>query len=287
MGGQGLPHRKPLEPPVQVGSKFGLNLIGPGAFNEVLGFIARLAQAGKPMALAVVINEAKIVQAIKALSPKTVVVFRRTDIPAGIENPSYAAGQQFFNQYWPALWGGQGADYFSFCNEWLVYADAGLLARQVQAYLGLMDAARNAGVKIVVGDLNVGFPHPTLNSLIEPMLARAESYGFPLNYHAYTRPGSTDPAVESAGRAMRWLDFVRTHPRLKVLIGEYGPDDGNASFPGAVAAVEMCRKYDVLLKPYSDQVLGYAYFAAVGATGSWQHSDVTPALGDIETWLRS
>lgn len=272
-------------PPVARGSGFGLNLIGPGAFNEALNTIGNLARAGKPLALAIAINEGKIVQAIKAQSPQTVVVFRSTNMPAGIDNPSYAAGRDFFSQHWPVLAQGVGANFYSFCNEWLIADEPKILAAQVQAYVGMMDAARAANVKITVGDLSVATPHPALDNILEPMWTKAEQFGFALNYHAYTASGTNDPNVNAAGRTMRWTDFVRAHPSLKVIIGEFGTDSNNSSFPGTDAAVTMCQQYDVMLKPYP-QVLGYAYFAAKGSTDSWQHSDVTPALPEIEAWLR-
>lgn len=251
--------------------------------------IDRLAKAGRPLALAVVINEPGLVGTIKALSNKTVVVYRHTTMPSGIAvtgelDKDKAAGAQFFRDYWPLLSQGAGADYYQFCNEWLPYDNRVLLAGGCMAYIGLMEEAARHNKRVTCGDLNVGHPAPAIAGALESMLTWAEQLGMPLNYHAYTRPGTTDPSAEAPGRTMRWVDYIKGHPRLKVIIGEYGPDDGNAAYPGAEKVIEMSRQYDNLLLPYAGQVLGYGYWAE-SAGHSWSHSDVTPALPEIERWL--
>lgn len=255
---------------------WGVNLVGPGAFQN-------FENANVHPAVAVVINQPDRVAWLRAkYGNRVFIVARSTNIPRGIPNASYQAGLNFFRTYFPLLPG--GADVYSFCNEWIPFADPAGVRAAVAAYQGLMDAANTAGVQVTVGDFAVGNPRIDMDPLLAPMLDQAAAQGHILNYHWYSQEGSLDITLNANGLGLRVLPWLRARPTLKCIFGEFGLNV--PSYPGIqpiLTANEQAANL-ISIAGIGDQVLGLAGFADSAIVDDWRNFNFRNDYGSIAAW---
>lgn len=202
-------------------------------------------------ALVVITNEYKAVGEVKTASPATFVVFRITGHD-WLDQSSYAGGMARAEEYLPT-WRGIGADAYSLFNE--IDPNDELIPLQLRSdtYRGAMMVATGLGMTITVGDFSTGRPmieKPAVLDAIRPMLAQAEGRHI-LNLHSY--PVGGNPYYEPENYLLRFKPVFEQYPRLKVLYGEYAPDNGGEGLANLMSGA------DDLLRPYP-QVIGLARF---------------------------
>jgi SH3 domain-containing protein len=247
------------------------------------------AQAGKPLALAVVINNPSLCDEIKMVSKDTFVVSRNgineqtgTDSLPLVENDrmaNFLAGEKRFNErYIPC-----NADAFQCANEhysnaypvWKVEAMS-------QFYQGMMSAAKARRTRVTVGDFSAGTPEDYHLELMSPMLTQAEQDGHILNYHAYAPPDTFDMTAEAEWWVMRWERIVRNYPKLGVLMGEAGGYGQNGPDP-----MKLVRQLQAMLAT-NVNVIGAAVFTAnAGAPWDTNGCGFDPYLSEFSVWHRS
>lgn len=247
------------------------------------------AQAGKPLALAVVINNTGLVDAIKDVSPSTFVVYRGginkdtgTDSLPLVQDDKMAnflSGEKRFNErYAPCK-----ADCYQVCNEH--YSNA-YPAWKVEAmsdfYQGIMAAANARKTLVTIGDFSAGTPEDYHLELMAPMLAQAESDGHILNYHAYAPPNIFDMTAQAEWWVMRWERIVRNYLKLRVLFGECGGYGQNGPDP-----MSLVRQLQPMVAT-NVNIIGSAVFTA-NAAEPWKSNGCgfDPYLQEFSVWHRS
>lgn len=273
--------------PIVTHRKIGLHLHTGSNADACVRVYAECANAGKPIPLAVVINNTGLVDAIKAVSPLTFVVYRGgvvdgQDVLPLIQDDNQAnflAGEKRFNERYAACW----ADAFQVGNE--AY-DKGFPAWKVEAfayfYIGAMAAAEARNTFVTVGDFAVGGPEIEHLELLKPMLSRAESKGHPLNYHSYCAPKTYDITSQSEWYALRWVRITEGYPKMRVLNGEMGGFFDNGPDP-----MGICRQYYAMTATM-DCLIGSAMFTA-NAAKDWQDRGFgfDGHLGEYAIWHKS
>lgn len=269
--------------------KIGLHLHTGANADACVRVFEDCARAGKPIPLAVVINNPGLVDAIKRVSQQTFVVYRGginqqtgTDVLPLIVDDNIAnfhAGEKRFNErYAPCA-----ADAYQCANE---HYDKGHPVWKVEAmaqfYLGVMAAAKARGTIATVGDFSVGTPEDDHLELLAPMLSKAETDGHLLNYHGYAPPDIYDMTSQSEYFSMRWERIMRNYPKLKVVIGETGGYHRNSD-----NIMAMMRQYQAMLATMQN-VIGAAVFTA-NAAADWQEKGFgfDPYLHEYGSWFRS
>jgi hypothetical protein len=269
--------------------KLGLHIhIGNNAAQCVQVY-RECAQAGKPLPLAVVINNTGLVDAIKEVSPSTFVVYRGginqdtgTDSLPLVENDrmaNFLAGEKRFNErYIPC-----NADCYQCANEhysnaypvWKVEAMS-------QFYQGMMASAKARKTLVTVGDFSAGTPEDYHLELMAPMLTQAEQDNHILNYHGYCPPDVFDMTEDVEWWAMRWERITRNYPKLRVLMGECGGYGQNGPDP-----MRLVRQYQAMLAT-NVNVIGAAVFTA-NAGEPWKSNgcNFDPYLQEFSVWHRS
>lgn len=269
--------------------KLGLHIhIGNNA-GQCVQVYRECAQAGKPIPLAVVINNTWLVDAIKQASPQTFVVARLgineqtgTDSLPLVQDDKMAnmlAGEKRFNErYAPCA-----ADAYQVCNEHYSNAyPAWKVEAMSQFYLGIMATAKARKTLVTVGDWSAGTPEDHHLELMQPMLAQAEIDGCPMNYHGYAPPDIYDMTAQSEWWTMRFERITRNYPKLRVLMGECGGYGQNGPDP-----MKLVRQYQAMLAT-NVNVIGAAVFTA-NAAAPWDTNGCgfDPYLAEFSTWFRS
>jgi hypothetical protein len=252
----------------------GLYFAGPGAYGDLLATVRRV----KPP-LVVVRNEEKAVADIKAASPGTFVVYGITGHDA-IDNPSYEAGASRASWLLPA-WRHIPADCFMLDNEWLSQDDPVMLSRGISACLGELDVAKSLGMEICVGNFNTGQPQlerPIIADCVRPLMRRAKF----LNVHLYPYAGDPLSPLSQSYIMRRWLPLCYEFPHVRLIVGEYAPDNGRAA---GDAFRRLLSGGDETLKLYPS-VVGAALFTLRGNIGDeWQEYDLESELADYEQYV--
>jgi hypothetical protein len=268
--------------------KIGVHLHTGNNIDACLQLYADCAQEGKPISIAVVINNTGLANAIKRVSKDTFVVFRGgiagdaldvLDLTKDNTDANMAAGRKRFEQrYTPC-----DADAWQIANE---HYDKGHEPWKVKAmaefYVGAMFAAEAKGVKITVFDGSTGTPEDEDLPLMAPMLQKANDDGHYLNYHSYAAPGVFDMTYAAEWYAMRFERIIRGYPKLEVVIGEwggYGTNGGNI--------MPMARQFQAMLAT-NKIVKGAATFTG-NAAPPWDSNgcNFDPYLPEFGTWHRS
>lgn len=252
----------------------GLYFAGPGAYGDLLATVRRV----KPP-LVVVRNETKAVADIKAVSPGTFVVYGVTGHDA-IDNPSYEAGVSRASELLPN-WRGIPADAFMIANEWLSQDNAAELAKGIQAYIGALDVAKSLNMDICVGDFNTAQPQlerPEIATQVRVLMRRAKY----LNIHLYPHEGDPMSPYSQTFIMKRWLPMCLEFPKVRLIVGEYAPDNGKA---WGAAFRYLMTGGDEILKLYPN-VVGTAIFTLRGNIGEqWKEYDVASELPIYEQYV--
>lgn len=276
-------------PPVGDYRRMGLHLHTGNNAVACVRVYDECARAGKPLAVAVVINNTALVDTIKRVSPSTFAVLRAgineqtgTDFLPLVEDDNmvnFLAGEKRFNErYVPCA-----ADAYQIANEhysgghptWKIEA-------MTQFYLGGMAAAKARGVIITVGDFSTGTPEDAHLEIMKPMLDRAEAEGHILNYHSYAAPGIYDMTYESTWWALRWERIIRNNPKLRVINGEFGGYHNNG--PDIMA---MVRQYQAMTATNKILIGSAVYTANAGEDWKRKGFDFDAHLTEFSVWQRS
>jgi len=252
--------------------------------SECIELISDLAQAKKPLPMAVVINNAGLVQAIKRLSPDTFVVFRG-GVVGGADNlplvkddaaANMQAGRQRFKDRYQAC----PADAWQIANEHYAPSHANWqVTAMAWFYVGAMYEAEAAGVKITVGDFSTGTPEPEQIDLLDPMLQKAERDGHYLGYHSYAKPDSYNMNEAAEWYTLRFEKIVADYPALGIVLHEMGGFHNNGSDPMA-----LVKQFSGMIARRRN-VKGAAVFTAM-AGAPWKDNgfNFDPYLGEFKRW---
>jgi hypothetical protein len=267
-------------------SLIGLHFAGGNLQNSVLEMMARLHQISRPVALVTVVANAAYCERIKSVSPDTVVVYRPY-LFSDDQNPfTLNPERRMTGEEWLRLFDLRNAraDYYSFANEWYPDAVRYGIEQYAQFYIELMEACARAGIKCTFGDFAVGHVEPEHRAKLAPMFLRGYELFMPLRYHAYSSPhADTDMRADAQYFALRWTQWFPVIP-YKVVIGEAGKYQA-PRFVNPQLTVSMMAQLDELLQPHRSRVLGAAWWT-LSATPDWALDDFTPALPQVERYLR-
>lgn len=277
-----------VEPTPVAYRKIGIHLHIGNNIEACLQLYSDCFQAGKPLPIAVVINNVGLANAIKRVSPPTFVVFRGgitgdaldvLDLTQNNTDANIVAGRKRFEQrYTPC-----NADAWQIANE---HYDKGHEPWKVKAmaefYVGAMFAAEAKDVKITVGDFSTGTPEDEDLPLLAPMLQKANDDGHYLNYHSYAAPGVFDMTYAAEWFALRFERIIRGYPKLMVVLGEAGGFGQNGPDP-----MSLFRQLQAMLATNAN-VIGAALFTG-NAAPPWSTNgcNVDPYLTEIGIWHRS
>lgn len=274
-------------PPVVDYRKISLHIHTGNNAAACVNVYHECANAGKPIPLAVVINNAGIVDEIKRISPQTFVVLRAGVVGGQDVLPlvpddnqaNFLAGEKRFNErYIPC-----NADAYQCCNEHYSNAyPAWKVEAMAQFYIGVMSAAKARGKLSTIGDFSGGTPEDSDIELMQPMLIKAEQDGHLVNYHGYAPPNIYDMSYLSEWWSMRWERITRNYPKLRVVIGETGGYHNNG--PDIMG---MMRQYQAMLAT-NKTVIGAAVFTA-NAAQDWVDKGFgfDPYLDSYSAWFKS
>lgn len=269
--------------------KIGLHLHTGGNADACVRVYDDCARAGKPIPVAVVINNTGLVDTIKQVSRETFVLYRGgintqtgTDVLPLVPDDNIAnslAGERRFNERYAVC----SADAYQIANE---HYDKGHPAWKVEAmsqfYLGAMAAAEARKKIISVGDFSTGTPEDDHLEVLAPMLRHAEEKGHILNYHGYAPPDVYDMTSQAEWFSMRWERIQRNYPKLRVIIGETGGYHRNSD-----NIMAMMRQYHAMLAT-NKAVIGAAVYTA-NAAQDWidKGFGFDPYLNEYATWFKS
>lgn len=224
--------------------------------------------AGKPMPLALVINDVGMVAAIRVVSRSTFIVFRGGVVDGGDGLPltqnnraaNMLAGRQRFLERYAVC----PADCYQIANEHFVNdMPDWMTVAMGEFYEGAMIEAEARNTLVTVGDFSAGTPDKRHINLIAPALRRAEANGHPVNYHGYAPPKIYDMTAQSEWFSMRWTWFTEAYPRLRIVIGECGGYGDNGP-----DAMRLVLQYHPMLASHP-AVIGAAIFTA-NAGADWE-----------------
>lgn len=257
-----------------------------------MSLFQELHKAGRPVPLVMLVNQPLLARQIKQVSPNTVIAMRwYPDDHPTLEDPGGWFGRQL-----DQLQDIQGVDYLTLTNEWCGNENQTTQQAQKEAHWWsvVIELAKSAGVKITVLDLSamhLARPHvrPDLWQIWKPVLEKAARYGFPLNYHAYTHPAAPyQMRYEAKEVVARWLYWVREIPNLKVLCGEWGAGNWNASINhhDIAAFMGMVKEWDEIVQELGlrNNLIGAAAFT-LGATEDWKRFDFSTCLPDYVRYM--
>ena len=225
----------------------------------LLAMIGRLAAAGRPVPIVVVLNDAGLADDIKRASPATIVIFRVET------NKDPAVGEDGGKWLDDRL----GLARASKLADWVQLACEALSSNPVALsnfYVGMMTRALQVGLKITIGNIASGNPPGDIGAGIEamrPMLQMASDHGFPLIYHPYsprTVEGFNDIASEAAFYVQRYKFWRTAFPKLIIFGGEAGT--GQPDFQGEKTLTFMKRLNELV-----------DIFVAYWSVGWWNMDD--------------
>jgi murein DD-endopeptidase MepM/ murein hydrolase activator NlpD len=294
------PRRAPQPQPGLTGSAIGVHVAFTGHHGDLLGVVERLARAGRPVPLVVVVTDTTLCADIKRLSPQTTTLYRFVSgavdpRPFGDHEdaPGWRDGRQWFDEFWDQHGHSQvrGVDFHQMYNEvsFAQNTQSEAYARRVAQFeLDFMHRANERGAKVTIGNYMPGVPEQRHIEQLRPALAFAEQFGHALCYHAYTYPNRDTSFTELAEYfALRWKRWVDPYPRLRVLLGEVGIFN-SPRFRDAGTLIRMMEELDLMLRPLraAGRRVDAAYWTIRGQNdNNWRHDDWTHALADYERWM--
>lgn len=292
-----IAYTEPVQPKPGGGGAPPRNLIGWHVAGghlppNLLWYIQQLAAADTPLRAIVVVAQPQLCANVKQISPRTHVTYRHwigedRFNPATANPNRWETGEEWLARFLPHI-ANVPADAFQFANEWYHFAlTRGDVARYGQFYIELMQACKMRGITCTVGDFNVGHVEPHEVAALSPMFETAERLGMVLNYHAYsTEEGDdTDMHADAPFYALRWVEWVRPFPNLRVLLGEAGKYHA-PRFVNISTTLRMMRDHAEQLAPYADRLIGSCWWTLAGEPGGWGKDDFMGALDNVFQWLK-
>lgn len=272
----------------------GLHLVVGAKQQPVVDLARRMAELGWPLGTIKGTTDTEdILNAVAAVSPETMIVFRSLLTPWGMRDcpnlhaDPVAEAQRWMYGIYP-FWGGVNADYYEIMNECLPSAEW-LVPFSIEA----MRIASTLGKCILVFSFPPGHPEVDFWQRLTPVLDYAlDNPCGPGRYHGVALHAygvDTQTLVSQSGlylglrHRLLYTQLLMDRPeyaRLPVYLTEAGPGDGSTTFP----CEDVTR--DVILftqqLEYDPYVRGF-HLWNVGPIG--QFFDVTACLPMISNAL--
>lgn len=279
----------------------GIHVAGSGDIGDLLGVAERLYKHGTPIPAVMIVSDPGLCKAIKDRSPATDVYYRWVasdhdsgpfdDLqPTGVGNA--VNGRLWFDHMWARHSQAVGADYHQMYNECSFGGNGQSAEYAVKVNTfeqQLMARANELGVKVTIGNYMPGVPEALHIERLRPAFDMAERYGHVLCYHAYTNvmdDGTFASAKEYFG--LRWVDWVKNFPKLKVILGEAGFYN-SPRFRGVETLLNGMSELSNLLSPLMDsgRDVRACWWTIRGANDKlWSVDDWTAQLADYERWMK-
>ena len=291
----------PPLPQPSVARSIGIHVAGSGDIGDLLGVARRLHEAGKPIPAVMIVSDPGLCKSIKDVSPTTDVYYRwvASDKDPGPFDGLNAngdgampSGQQWFDRMWARHSQAVGADYHQMYNECSFGGNgqsAAYAVRVNEFEQQLMARANLQGVKVTIGNYMPGVPEALHIERLRPAFDMAERYGHVLCYHAYTNRDA-DATFGNAAEwyALRWVEWVKNFPKLKVILGETGHYN-SPRFRGVPDLLNGMMEMSNLLTPLRDsgRDVRACWWTIRGQNDMlWRVDDWTPHLPDYERWMK-
>lgn len=298
-----LPKPEPNPKPISRKAWTGLHVVGnpPSGFYNML---SRLHHAGKPVPFILTVANG-IAASIKAASPQTIVAVRTYPDEPRTPQGVLRDGADYFNEKWAALSADRGiADYFVFTNEWFTNGPntperVSYVEQVCNFFLDIMKCAEKEGVKVSIMDLAVGnmcdereVDKSNDLAILHPAFRHAEEHGHALNYHMYADANDIYNLRSNADwYAMRWVNWLKRYPGLRVFGGESGFYDAGAVYKSPEHTIGMMRDLDGLIHEAisrgeirPEQIIGHAWWT-LGDNYVWSKHNFESALSDYEKYI--
>lgn len=290
----------PPQPPPTSGATVGIHVAGSGDIGDLFGVVERSAKRGTPVPFMVVVNDRGIVETVKRLSPKTVVVFRGgigEGDPSPYDEKGNGDGAGWFERYYHSYHAGVPADYHQLYNEvsfggnmpHMNDSERVAYARNAaQVDIAMMRRADAVGVKLAIGNYMPGVPDPTIfGDALKPVYEHAAKNGHAALFHWYSDPKADEMVTGAEYMCFRLLRYFQQWPNLPVLVGEMSVYE-SPRFRGPASMVRTWIDAARLVKPFrtAGMKLLIASWTIRGQTDSrWKLDDWTPMLGEYEANL--
>lgn len=289
----------PLPAPV-TGATVGIHVAGSGEIGDLFGVVERSAKRGTPVPVMVVVNDRGIVETVKRLSPKTVVIFRggvADGDPSPYDEKGNGDGAGWFERIYGSYHAGVPADYHQLYNEVSFGGNMPQLSASerlayalntAQVDLAMMRRADAQGVKLAVGNYMPGVPDPAVfGDALKPVYDHAARHGHAALFHWYSDPKADEMVTGAEYMCFRLLRYFQQWPGLPVLIGEMSIFEA-PRFRGPASMARTWIDAARLVKPFREagQKVLIASWTIRGQNDSrWKADDWTHILGDYEAKL--
>lgn len=285
-----VPNPNPPNPQPIKQIKLGLHF---GAGNDKTAgaeLYKRQAERGRPFSFALVLFDLGIVQKIKAYSPSTLVGLR-VNVTSPDNNPLRfnEVTQKWYKAYTGAEWFGTFGsvatpqlDFIQIDNEMKLNSSCDVAYAELfnEYNCELMTAATNAGCKVSVGNIAPGHLEGYHLPALQPMFTQCEREQHYFDYHAYTDQMNDESFItNSQYYSLRWKNWVRNFPRLKVINGEVGVFNSPRRRSLAVNK-RLWGEYHNQVAG-EDQLIGGGYWSD-SPTPDWEEDRIN--LADFEQW---
>ena len=293
-----VPVPPPTPPKPTTLKSIGIHVAASGDYGDLLGVIERSAHNDTPVPAVMVISDPGLCKMIKDRSPSTDVYYRwvTSDHDAGpFDSPdprTWTSGRLWFDYMWARHSQATGADYHQLYNECSFGGntqDAAYAVAVNTFEMQMMERATQVGVKVTIGNYMPGVPEALHIERLRPAFDMAEQQGHVLCYHAYSSVRhDSDFTTDSKYFALRWVDWVKNFPKLKVILGEAGRYN-SPRFQGRGDMLRMIGELDSLLQPLrvAGRDVRACWWTIKGQTDkNWFADDWTPELPAYENWLK-
>lgn len=280
----------------------GIHVAGSGDIGDLLGVAERLHRHGTPIPAVMIVSDPGLCKAIKDRSPATDVYYRWVASAAdpgpfdGMDingNGSITSGRLWFDHMWSRHSQAAGADYHQMWNECSFGGNGQSAEYAVKVCTfeqQFMTRANELGVKVTIGNFMPGVPEALHIERLRPSFDMAERSGHVLCYHAYSSVShDTDFTTDSKYFALRWVEWVKNFPKLKVILGETGHYN-SPRFRGVEDLHNGMTEMSNLLMPLRDsgRDVKACWWTIRGQNDKlWNVDDWTSQLSYYEMWMRS
>ena len=294
------PTPKPTPKPTGL-QGIGIHVAGSGNIGDLIGVAQRLHWNGTPIPAVMIVSDPGLCSAIKRVSPNTDVYYRwvaSSSDPGPFDElrptgaGSVVHGRLWFDHMWSRHSQAVGADYHQMWNECSFGGNGQSAEYAVKVCTfeqQFMQRANELGVKVTIGNFMPGVPEALHIERLRPSFDMAERSGHALCYHAYSSVNhDSDFTTDSKYFALRWVEWVKNFPKLKVILGETGHYN-SPRFRGVTDLHNGMTEMSNLLSALRDSgrdVRACWWTIRGQADMLWNVDDFTPHLADYERWMK-